>query len=49
MTSARPGLDADGTWVACSYFHTTALDRLRFGDWYLRDGVWMGRRLLPPD
>jgi len=48
MTSARPGLDAAGTWVASSYLHATARDWLRFGEWYLRDGVWDGRRLLPP-
>lgn len=47
MASARPGLDPAGTWVASSYLHATAQDWLRFGEWYLRDGVWEDRRLLP--
>jgi CubicO group peptidase (beta-lactamase class C family) len=46
-TSARPGLDGVGTWVASSYLHATARDFARFGLLYLRDGVWDGRRLLP--
>jgi CubicO group peptidase (beta-lactamase class C family) len=45
--SARPTLDAAGTWVASSYVHATARDFARFGYLYLRDGVWDGRRLLP--
>jgi CubicO group peptidase (beta-lactamase class C family) len=47
MTSARPGFDDAGTWVASSYVHATARDFARFGLLYLRDGVWEGRRLLP--
>ncbi len=47
MTSATPGFDEAGTWVASSYVHATARDLARFGLWYLRDGVWDGRRLLP--
>ena len=45
--SARPTLDAAGTWIASSYVHATARDFARFGYLYLRDGVWEGRRLLP--
>jgi CubicO group peptidase (beta-lactamase class C family) len=45
--SARPTLDAAGTWVASSYVHATARDFARFGYLYLRDGVWDGRRVLP--
>jgi CubicO group peptidase (beta-lactamase class C family) len=45
--SARPTLDAAGTWVASSYVHATARDFARFGYLYLRDGVWDGQRLLP--
>ena len=45
--SARPTLDAAGTWVASSYVHATARDFARFGYLYLRDGVWDGQRVLP--
>jgi CubicO group peptidase (beta-lactamase class C family) len=47
MTSADPGFDEAGTWVASSYVHTTARDFARFGLLYLRDGIWDGQRLLP--
>lgn len=47
MTSARPTLDAAGTWVASSFLHATARDYARFGLLYLRDGMWEGARLLP--
>jgi CubicO group peptidase (beta-lactamase class C family) len=38
MTSARPGFDATGTWVASSYLDATAGDFARFGALYLHDG-----------
>lgn len=47
MTSADPGFDTAGTWVASSTVHATAHDYAPFGYLYLRDGVWEGRRLLP--
>ena len=47
MTSATATFDDAGTWVAASYAYATARDYARFGLWYLRDGVWDGRRLLP--
>lgn len=46
-TSARPGFDAAGTWVASSTVYATAQDFARFGLLYLRDGMWEGRRLVP--
>ena len=47
MTSATTTFDEAGTWVAASYAYATARDYARFGLWYLRDGVWAGKRLLP--
>ncbi|HVX23089.1 MAG TPA: serine hydrolase [Acidimicrobiales bacterium] len=46
-TSARPTLDAAGTWVASSYLHATARDFARFGLLYLRGGHWDGRQVVP--
>lgn len=48
MTSATPKFDAAGTFIGSSYCFCTARDFARFGLLYLRDGVWEGRRLLPP-
>ena len=47
MTSATPGFDDAGSWVAGSYVHATARDFARFALLYLRDGIWGGERLLP--
>ncbi|MGH9234404.1 MAG: serine hydrolase domain-containing protein [Acidimicrobiales bacterium] len=47
MTSADPRFDGAGTFVGSSSVYATALDYLRFGLLYLRDGVWEGERLLP--
>lgn len=47
MMTARARLDPAGTWIASSYLHANARDWLRFGELYLRDGVWEDRRLLP--
>lgn len=47
MTTAKPQFDGAGTWIASSYLRATALDWLRFGELYLRDGIWDGRRILP--
>jgi CubicO group peptidase (beta-lactamase class C family) len=47
MASATATFDDVGTWVASAYAYATARDYARFGLFYLRDGVWEGRRLLP--
>ena len=47
MTSATATFDDAGVWVAGSFVYASARDFARFGLFYLRDGVWDGRRLLP--
>jgi CubicO group peptidase (beta-lactamase class C family) len=47
MRSAVAEFDASGTWIASSYVHATARDFARFGLFYLHQGVWDGRHLLP--
>ncbi len=47
MASARPRIDASGTWIGSSFCFCTPRDFARFGLLYLRDGVWDGERILP--
>ena len=48
LSSASLRFDDVGTWIASSFVFATARDFARFGLLHLRDGVWQGRRILPP-
>jgi len=47
MSSATAQFDAAGTFVGSSYVYATARDFAKFGELYLRDGVWGSKRILP--
>lgn len=47
MTTAVLEPDPSGTFVGSSYMYASARDWARFGQLYLNDGVWNGKRLLP--
>ena len=47
MASATAQFDAAGTFVGSSYVYATARDFAKFGELYLRDGIWDNKRVLP--
>jgi len=47
MTSAVLEVDAAGTFVGSSFMYATARDWARFGQLYLQNGIWKGKRILP--
>ncbi len=47
MTSAVMEADPSGTFVGSSYTLATPRDWARFGLFFLQDGVWNGKRILP--
>ncbi|MHB8319197.1 MAG: serine hydrolase domain-containing protein [Acidimicrobiales bacterium] len=49
MTSAEPGFDKSGVWVASSFLDATAMDFARFGLLYLNGGRVGGRQVVPED
>jgi CubicO group peptidase (beta-lactamase class C family) len=48
MTNTAAEFDLAGNFYASSLVHATAQDFARFGLLHLRDGVWDGKRILPP-
>ncbi|NIJ42520.1 CubicO group peptidase (beta-lactamase class C family) [Parvibaculum indicum] len=48
MRSAAPKFDKKGTFIGSSFCFCTPRDFARFGLLYLRDGLWEGKRILPP-
>jgi CubicO group peptidase (beta-lactamase class C family) len=47
MRSAVLEADETGTFVGSTFMYASARDWARLGLFYLRDGVWQSRRLLP--
>ena len=47
MASATAQFDLVGTFVGSSYVYATARDFAKFGELYLRDGIWDNKRVLP--
>lgn len=47
MQHTTAGTDWQGNFILSSHVYTTARDLARLGQFWLQDGVWQGKRLLP--
>lgn len=47
MKSAVMEVDASGTFIGSSFMYATARDWAKFGQLFLQDGIWQGKRILP--
>lgn len=47
MTTASPKFDEAGNFIGSSHCYASGRDFARFGQLYLRDGLWDGERILP--
>ena len=47
MSTAVMETDASGTYVGSSLMYASARDWAKFGQLYLNDGIWEGKRILP--
>lgn len=47
MSTAVIEPDASGTFVGSSFMYASARDWAKFGQLYLQDGIWNGKRILP--
>ncbi len=47
ITSATWERDGAGNFVCSSYLYMTPRDAARFGELYLKDGIWEGEEILP--
>jgi CubicO group peptidase (beta-lactamase class C family) len=48
LTGFGWGTDAAGLHTACCLLRIRPADMIKFGELYLGDGVWHGKRILPP-
>jgi CubicO group peptidase (beta-lactamase class C family) len=47
IRTASPKFDTSGTFIGSSFLFASPQDFARFGQLYLRDGIWDGKEILP--